>query len=112
MITLLIVDDQRLMRDGLRTLLELEDDLRVVGEASNGEEALARYAETLPTVVLMDIRLPGMDGVETTRRRRAQHPDAHIIILTTFDDDEYVFEALRDRTHAVARAHELGLIHR
>jgi DNA-binding NarL/FixJ family response regulator len=94
-ITLLLVDDQRLMRDGLRTLLELEDDLRVVGEASNGEEALIRYEETLPAVVLMDIRMPGMDGVEATRRLRARHPDARIIILTTFDDDEYVFDGLR-----------------
>lgn len=94
-ITLLLVDDQRLMLDGLRTLLELEDDLVVVAEASNGEEALARYKETQPTVVLMDIRMPGMDGVEATRRLRARHPDARIIILTTFDDDEYVFEGLR-----------------
>lgn len=94
-ITLLLVDDQRLMRDGLRTLLELEDDLRVVGEASNGEEALIRYEETMPAVVLMDIRMPGMDGVEATRRLRARHPDARIIILTTFDDDEYVFDGLR-----------------
>ncbi len=94
-ITLLLVDDQRLMLDGLRTLLELEDDLVVVAEASNGEEALARYKETRPTVVLMDIRMPGMDGVEATRRLRARHPDARIIILTTFDDDEYVFEGLR-----------------
>jgi DNA-binding NarL/FixJ family response regulator len=94
-ITLLLVDDQRLMRDGLRTLLELEDDLKVVGEAGNGEEALARYAEYTPAVVLMDIRMPGMDGVETTRRLRARYPNARIIILTTFDDDEYVFEGLR-----------------
>jgi DNA-binding NarL/FixJ family response regulator len=94
-ITLLLVDDQRLMRDGLRTLLELEDDLKVVAEAGNGEEALARYAESLPAVVLMDIRMPGMDGVEATRRLRARHADARIIILTTFDDDEYVFEGLR-----------------
>jgi DNA-binding NarL/FixJ family response regulator len=83
------------MRDGLRTLLELEDDLRVVEEAGNGEEALLRYAESQPMVVLMDIRMPGMDGVETTRRLRARYPDARILILTTFDDDEYVFEGLR-----------------
>lgn len=94
-ITILLVDDQRLMRDGLRTLLELEDDFVVVGEAANGEEALARYAEHLPTIVLMDVRMPGMDGVEATRRLHTQWPNVKVIILTTFDEDEYVFEGLR-----------------
>jgi DNA-binding NarL/FixJ family response regulator len=94
-IRILLVDDQRLMREGLRTLLELEDDLVVAGEAETGEEAIARYAEVQPDVVLMDVRMPGMDGVEATRRLRASWPEARIIILTTFDDDEYVFEGLR-----------------
>lgn len=94
-ITILIIDDQRLMRDGLRTLLELEDDLAVVGEAGNGEEAIARYAELQPTIVLMDVRMPGMDGVEATRRLHAQWPNVKVIILTTFDEDEYIFEGLR-----------------
>ena len=94
-ITILIVDDQRLMRDGLRTLLELEDDLAVVGEAGNGAEALARYAELQPAIVLMDVRMPGMDGVEATRRLHTQWPNAKVIILTTFDEDEYIFEGLR-----------------
>jgi len=94
-IRLLLVDDQRLMRDGLRTLLELEPDLKVVGEAENGEIALALYQEISPDVVLMDIRMPVMDGVEATRRLRSEHPDSKIIILTTFDDNEYVFEGLR-----------------
>ncbi len=94
-IKLLLVDDQRLMRDGLRTLLELEDDLRVVAEAENGREALEAYARHAPDVVLMDIRMPEMDGVEATRRILQSDPQARIIILTTFDDDEYVFEALR-----------------
>ncbi len=94
-ITILLVDDQRLMRDGLRTLLELEDDLAVVGEAGNGDEALARYAELQPTIVLMDVRMPGMDGVEATRRLHAQWPNVKVIILTTFDEDEYIFEGLR-----------------
>lgn len=94
-ITLLLVDDQRLMRDGLRTLLELEDDMQVVAEAASGEDALTRYDTHRPTIVLMDIRMPGMDGVEATRRLLARYADARIIILTTFDDDEYVFEALR-----------------
>ncbi len=94
-ITILLVDDQRLMRDGLRTLLELEDDLAVVGEAGNGEEALAHFATLQPDIVLMDVRMPGMDGVEATRRLHAQWPAVKIIILTTFDEDEYIFEGLR-----------------
>jgi len=94
-ITILLVDDQRLMREGLRTLLELEDDLTVVGEAGTGEEALARYAELEPDIVLMDVRMPGMDGVEATRRLHSQWPEVKIIILTTFDEDEYIFEGLR-----------------
>lgn len=94
-IRVLVVDDQRLMRDGLRTLLELEDDLVVVGEAASGEAAVSAFAELQPDVVLMDVRMPGVDGVEATRRIRTNWPDARIIILTTFDDDEYVFEGLR-----------------
>ena len=94
-IRLLLVDDQRLMRDGLKLLLELEPDMVVAAEAADGQEALEAYARVLPDVVLMDIRMPGMDGVEATRRIRARWPDAKIIILTTFDDDEYVFEGLR-----------------
>lgn len=94
-ITILLVDDQRLMRDGLRTLLELEDDLDVVGEAGDGAAAVAAYAVKQPTIVLMDVRMPGMDGVEATRRLCTEWPDARIIILTTFDEDEYIFEGLR-----------------
>lgn len=94
-IRVLIVDDQRLMREGLRTLLELEDDLAVVGEAESGEAGVRAFAETQPDVVLMDVRMPGVDGVEATRRIRTHWPDARVIILTTFDDDAYVFEGLR-----------------
>jgi len=94
-IRVLLVDDQRLMRDGLRTLLELEDDLVVVGEAASGEAAVNAFAGLQPDVVLMDVRMPGVDGVEATRRIRAHWPAARVIILTTFDDDEYVFEGLR-----------------
>ena len=94
-IRLLLVDDQRLMREGLRTLLELEPGLQVAGEAGNGQEALEAYAVHLPDVVLMDVRMPLMDGVEATRRLRERWPAARVIILTTFDDDEYVFEGLR-----------------
>jgi DNA-binding NarL/FixJ family response regulator len=94
-ISLLIADDQRLMRDGLRTLLELEADFQVAGEAENGQDALEKYAALQPDVVLMDIRMPVMDGVEAIRRLRAGAPEARVIILTTFDDDETVFEGLR-----------------
>ena len=94
-IRVLLVDDQRLMREGLRTLLELEPDLQVAGEAGDGQAALDAYAALRPDVVLMDIRMPGMDGVEATRRLRRDDPDARVVILTTFDDDEYVIEGLR-----------------
>jgi DNA-binding NarL/FixJ family response regulator len=94
-IRVLLVDDQRLMREGLRTLLELEADLQVVGEAATGEEGVAHYAALRPDVVLMDVRMPGMDGVEATRRIHQRDPGARVIILTTFDDDEYIFEGLR-----------------
>ncbi|MCP4164494.1 MAG: response regulator transcription factor [Chloroflexi bacterium] len=95
MIQLMLVDDQRLMRDGLRTLLELEEDFEVVGEAENGQQALDLYERLQPDVVMMDIRMPLMDGVEATRHLHEQWPEAQVIILTTFDDDEYVFEGLR-----------------
>ena len=94
-IRILLVDDQRLMREGLRILLELEPDLKIVGEATDGQSALEAYAELKPDVVLMDVRMPGMDGVEATWRLHERWPEARVIILTTFDDDEYVFEGLR-----------------
>lgn len=94
-IRVLLVDDQRLMREGLRILLELESNLEIVGEAEEGQGALAAYAALQPQVVLMDVRMPGMDGVEATRRLRGRWPEARVLILTTFDDDEYVFEGLR-----------------
>ena len=94
-IRVMIVDDQRLMRDGLRTLLELEEDMLVVGEAGDGKTAVSRYAELQPDVVLMDIRMPVMDGVAATQTLCQQWPDARILILTTFDDDASLFEGLR-----------------
>ena len=94
-IRLLLVDDQRLMRDGLRILLELEADFEVVGEAEDGAQALEAYRQLSPDVILMDIRMPVMDGVEATRRLQEADPSSKVIILTTFDDNEFVFEGLR-----------------
>lgn len=95
MINLLLVDDQRLMREGLRTLLELEPDMAVLAEAADGQAALDLYAQHRPDVVLMDIRMPVLNGVDATRQLLARYPQARVIILTTFDDDANVFEALR-----------------
>lgn len=96
-IRLLIVDDQELVRTGLRLILETQEDLDVVGEAADGHEALARAEELRPDVVLLDIRMPRMDGVETTALLTTSglRPAPRVLILTTFDLDEYVFGALR-----------------
>jgi DNA-binding NarL/FixJ family response regulator len=94
-IRVLLVDDQPLVRAGLRTLLDEEEDIDVAGDASNGEEAITSVAALAPDVVLMDIRMPVLDGLEATRRLTAHGCAARIVILTTFDLDEYVFQALR-----------------
>jgi DNA-binding NarL/FixJ family response regulator len=94
-VKILIVDDQALFREGLRTLLSVQTDFEVVGEAANGEEALRQALLTKPNVVLMDLRMPLMDGVTATQRLRESLPNIKILVLTTFDDDEYVFEGLR-----------------
>jgi DNA-binding NarL/FixJ family response regulator len=93
-IRVLLVDDQRLMREGLRTLLELHADLHVVGEAGDGHEAVQLVAERQPDVVLMDLRMPRLDGVAATRRIKARWPDVQVLVLTTFDDDELVFQSI------------------
>jgi DNA-binding NarL/FixJ family response regulator len=92
---ILLVDDQEMMRMAFRMVIESQPDLSVVGEASNGREAVEAAAALAPDVVLMDVRMPEMDGVEATRRIIATCSDARIIILTTFDLDEYVYAALR-----------------
>jgi DNA-binding NarL/FixJ family response regulator len=94
-IRVLVVDDQSMIRAGFRMLLSGEEDIEVVAEASNGLEAVDKAARYRPTVVLMDIRMPELDGLEATRRILAADEEARILILTTFDLDEYVYEALR-----------------
>ncbi len=96
MISLLLVDDQNLIRQGLKALLELEPDLAVVGEAENGAIAIDRVKELQPNVVLMDIRMPVMDGVTATRGICQQFPNVNILVLTTFDDDTYVAAAIKN----------------
>ncbi len=93
--TLVIADDQGMVRAGFRSLLEAEPDLEVVGDAANGEEAVEVVRRLRPDVVLMDIRMPVLDGIAATRRLVDEQPATKVLVLTTFDLDEYVFEALR-----------------
>ncbi|MFB7288305.1 response regulator [Actinacidiphila glaucinigra] len=97
MIRVLLVDDQPLLRSGFRALLDLEDDIVVVAEASDGEQGLALVREHLPDIVLIDIRMPVLDGIEATRRIAADPALAgvHVVILTNYGLDEYVYDALR-----------------
>ena len=94
-IRVLVADDQSMVRAGFRMLLSDEDDIEVVAEAGNGVEAVDKAARFEPTVVLMDIRMPELDGLEATRRILAADASARVLVLTTFDLDEYVYEALR-----------------
>ncbi len=91
----LVVDDQALVRAGFTSILQREDDIEVVGEAADGVEALEAVARTRPDVVLMDVRMPRMDGIAATRQLRARHPAVRVVVLTTYDLDEYLLEALR-----------------
>ena len=95
MISVLIVDDQALVRAGFRALIESADDLEVVGEAEDGGQAIALAKELGPDVILMDVRMPVLDGIEATRRIFSEGVESKVIVLTTFDLDEYVHEALR-----------------
>jgi DNA-binding NarL/FixJ family response regulator len=94
MIRVLLVDDQSLIRQGLKALLELEADLQIVGEADNGQAAIALVESLQPDVVLMDIRMPIMDGVAATREIEKRFANTKVLVLTTFDDDEYVAQAM------------------
>jgi DNA-binding NarL/FixJ family response regulator len=94
-VRVLVVDDQRLMRDGIASLLEMQDAIEVVGTASNGQEALEKAVSLYPDVILMDVRMPVMDGVVATGQVLRQLPSCRILMLTTFDDEEYVIAALQ-----------------
>lgn len=96
MIRVLIVDDQALIREGLNLMLDLYDVVRIVGEANNGKEAIDFLEKEEVDVILMDIRMPLMDGVEATRVIKDKYPNTKIIILTTFNEDEYIFEGLKN----------------
>ena len=93
-IRVLIVDDHTLVRDGLQVMLTTQQDFTVVGEAGNGLEAIEKARELQPDVILMDLRMPELDGVEAMRRIRAEDPQIKVIVLTTYDSDEYVFQAI------------------
>jgi DNA-binding NarL/FixJ family response regulator len=94
-IRVLLVDDQALVRAGFRMILEAEDDLEVVGEAADGTQAIAEARRLRPDVVLMDVRMPELDGIEAARRLVGEGVESKVVMLTTFDMDEYVYEALR-----------------
>jgi DNA-binding NarL/FixJ family response regulator len=95
MIRVMICDDQAIIRDGLEMLLKLERDIEVAGIAQDGAEVVELVATKSPDLVLMDLKMPGLNGVEATRRIQAHHPTIKVLVLTTYDDDEWVFDAIR-----------------
>jgi len=95
MFKILICDDQEIVCEGLQTIINADPDLNVVGIAHNGAEALALIPEVMPDLVLMDLKMPGMNGVLTTRKINEAYPDIFVLVLTTYDDDEWIFDAIR-----------------
>jgi DNA-binding NarL/FixJ family response regulator len=96
MIRVLICDDQVIVCEGLQIILESAPDIEVVGQAHDGAHALEQIAETLPDLILMDLKMPGMNGVRATREIRQLHPHIRVLVLTTYDEDEWVFDAIRN----------------
>jgi DNA-binding NarL/FixJ family response regulator len=94
-VRVLICDDQTIIRHGLAMILKLTSDIEVIGLAENGAEALRLAEQLAPDLVLMDLKLPGMSGVEATRQIRSRHPAMQVLVLTTYDDDQWIFDALR-----------------
>lgn len=92
---ILVCDDQAVIRDGLELLLKLERDVEVVGTAADGSEALGIIARSNPDLVLMDLKMPGMNGIEATRQIRAHFPNVRVLVLTTYDDEQWVLDAIR-----------------
>ena len=95
MIKVIICDDQAIIRDGLEMLLKLEKDINVAGQAQDGTEAVTLVDKTRPDLVLMDLKMPGLNGIEATRQIRTRYPQVKVLVLTTYDDDEWVFDAIR-----------------
>ncbi|MCS0653305.1 response regulator transcription factor [Cytobacillus firmus] len=95
MIQVLLVDDHTVLRDGIRSILDLESDIEVAGEAVSGDEVLKKVEEYRPDCILMDINLPGKNGIEVTSLVKSQYPNCRVLVLTMFEDDEYLMEALR-----------------
>jgi NarL family two-component system response regulator LiaR len=94
-ITILIVDDHAVVRKGVRAFLDTQPDLKVIGEAASGEEGVKLVSQFVPDVVLMDLVMPGMDGVEATRQLKRVSPRTQVVVLTSYHDDEYIFPAIR-----------------
>ena len=95
LLRVLVVDDQQLIREGIAAVLNIQEGISVVGTATNGEEAVAQAEALAPDLILMDVRMPVMDGIEATERVRHRLPDCQVVMLTTFDDDEYIVRSLR-----------------